>query len=739
MYEDAHNHHCIVVVDERTDGDSSEASVQVVRVEENPRSKLKCVRNKETVNAIHMSDGERMEVVHMDDGVTVQVIHLNGGQTLEVMHIDAEKHSKVIHVDGSNSIELISESEIMKEPVVTTFAPVSFAKRKEKPLLECHCPLSNLPNTIATQTDPCDGCGPSMNLLFSTFFIDGSVETQCDMPTRCDASVSTVSQTCCGEQPELLINGDHTRDRFPLSVKMERQDGYDSQTAGVRFSRSGRILKSKGPLFKMDSSLGKRARDCDNDFELQGDENYLEKADHRSSFYRKKRGRKKKRRLPSPDDAGEKLELANNDKTDGIKKEVDIKEEPLEVTDDLTMEISDIKEYGLKANQQSKKSRVLYVTEKIVKKHSVKTRKLTCQTCKQIFSTFSLLQQHAKEKHNSTEFAFPCNLCGMLFTRPHNLERHKDTKHNDGKKQFVCEHCGRMFGRIDILLVHISMVHKKGSSVLEPSVLRCTSCEKLFSKEHKFRQHREGNLACSDCAVSFDCKTSLRIHQYSQHPVECNECGKVCDSKHKLYFHRLTHAPKYGCKHCGKGFLRKSEFTVHIATHTGEKPVTCDICGKSFAHKLAVGKHKRQSHNESNKKLKCQTCGKSFAYKGKLELHMRTHTKEKPFLCHHCPSTFSQQCNLTAHIKSVHGVYIHSMKSDGTKQTKLLKYKRVKRKGHLESSTSASNTEKVLKVGDAVPRRCEIVIEEQVHTSELSETEAAVHQIVTSHYSIDQF
>jgi uncharacterized C2H2 Zn-finger protein len=63
---------------------------------------------------------------------------------------------------------------------------------------------------------------------------------------------------------------------------------------------------------------------------------------------------------------------------------------------------------------------------------------------------------------------------------------------------------------------------------------------------------------------------------------------------------------------------------MHERSHTGEKRMICDVCGRSFAHKTTLDKHRLRHEKQ---RVSCVECDVSFSTKRGLKRHFeKKHT-----------------------------------------------------------------------------------------------------------------
>jgi hypothetical protein len=175
--------------------------------------------------------------------------------------------------------------------------------------------------------------------------------------------------------------------------------------------------------------------------------------------------------------------------------------------------------------------------------------------------------------------------------------------------------CGKRFKKQTFLDKHIQKYHVNNTLSLSERMVVCSLCGVNVKKKHEWHHKTKNHGTKKKC-------------QY-------DGCGfeslyRKCFRDHNKRVH-LKLPKSTVCSECGKAFYTVTEMNRHVkADHLGEKPYTCEQCGKTFARYQHLWGH-RQVHATTTR-YNCNVCGKGFRGNGALWNHRKLHERGRAVL-----------------------------------------------------------------------------------------------------------
>ena len=175
-------------------------------------------------------------------------------------------------------------------------------------------------------------------------------------------------------------------------------------------------------------------------------------------------------------------------------------------------------------------------------------------------------KQSLSQPRNSRKTLHQCPHCPYSTKdSARNMQRHIRT--HTGEKLYSCEVCGQFFAQSSNRNIHLYRKH---------FATRAATDKTKVSKNERMNRRSLKHVgvkpySCKTCGRCFAYCGSLNNHMRKVHSATDEEIAQL-DQKKLLQ-----------CPHCPYSTKISSNLKYHICSHTGEKPYSCNECGRSFS------------------------------------------------------------------------------------------------------------------------------------------------------------
>ncbi|KAK7080290.1 hypothetical protein SK128_003271, partial [Halocaridina rubra] len=268
-----------------------------------------------------------------------------------------------------------------------------------------------------------------------------------------------------------------------------------------------------------------------------------------------------------------------------------------------------------------------------------------------------------------------CEFCNKTFKKAHKLGIHRRT--HTGEKPHQCESCGKAFARRDHMLKHMKIHLKRRQDSLMKNLNVWMIDQKTFY-ENMLMEEEQNDMTMEELSALLNVGQNGLIphNKMEDEPVDVleNTEGK-CDEEKIPKSLKVENDDTYSCEICGYASKKLCNLHSHMKTHSERSVYKCGICRKEFkieksyqAHLLnhekdvILSPHTLEDSefvNARSKRAQCAICGKWLVSLSSLEMHIRSHTGERPHKCNICENTFLRKPDMLRHMKSHSGEKPH--------------------------------------------------------------------------------